>query len=261
MRRVSRVSRTPSTERVLEAAHPLRAVQDRLVTYLLAALVLAALLTIALAAPALAKRGKVGHARRAAHRAATAPAAAALTLASPTPWTFMVYLDGDNDLDPWGWYTLDLMAQGLAAGGYGNVAIPVLYDHWGDLGAEQGIVTAQGYVKLADVPEPDMSSGDTLAAFMAWAMKGWPAERYVLDLWDHGSGWQYLCSDSTTRDAGADPPAGRMMVDELGARHPPRRGAAGQARRHGPLRDLQHGHGRGRATSCAASATSPSAPS
>ena len=215
MRRVSRVSRTPSTERVLEAAHPLRAVQDRLVTYVLAALVLAALLTIALATPALAKRGKGGTHGAPPAGAATAPAAAALTLASPTPWTFMVYLDGDNDLDPWGWYTIDLMAQGLAAGGHGNVAIPVLYDHWDALGAEQGIVTAQGYVKLADVPEPDMSSGDTLAAFMDWAMKGWPAERYVLDVWDHGSGWQYLCSDSTTRDAGAVPPADRMMIDDL----------------------------------------------
>ena len=127
----------------------------------------------------------------------------------------MVYLDGDNNLDPWGWYTLDLMVQGLAAGGHGNVAIPVLYDHWWDGGAEQGVVTAQGYVKLADVPEPDMSSGDTLAAFMEWAMEGWPAERYVLDLWDHGSGWQYLLSDDTTKAAGDDPLDGRMMVDEL----------------------------------------------
>jgi hypothetical protein len=132
------------------------------------------------------------------------------------PWTFMVYLDGDNNLDPWGAYTLDLMAQGLAAGNYGNVAIPVLYDHYGDAGAEQGIVTAQGYVKLADVPEPDMSSGDTLAAFMAWAVDGWPAERYVLDVWDHGSGWHYLCSDSTTMAEPSDDPLhGRMLVDEL----------------------------------------------
>lgn len=138
-----------------------------------------------------------------------------LGTATPAPWTFMVYLDGDNDLDPWGWYTLDLMAQGLAAGGHGNVAIPVLFDHWDARGAERGVVTAAGYVKLADVPEPDMSSGDTLAAFIQWAVKGWPAERFVLDVWDHGSGWQYLCSDSTTRAAGSDPLAGRMMVDEL----------------------------------------------
>ena len=93
--------------------------------------------------------------------------------------------------------------------------IPVLYDHWWDGGAEQGVVTAQGYVKLADVPEPDMSSGDTLAAFMEWAMEGWPAERYVLDLWDHGSGWQYLSPTDTTKAAGDDPLDGRMMVDEL----------------------------------------------
>jgi hypothetical protein len=151
--------------------------------------------------------------------AAVSPAAATPRAPSQlTPWTFMIYLDGDNDLDPWGQYTIDLMTQGLAAGGHGNVAIPVLYDHYGDGGAEQGIVTAAGFVKLADVPEPDMSSGDTLAAFMEWAMEGWPAERYVLDVWDHGSGWQYLCSDSTTRADGSDDPLhGRMMVDDLAA--------------------------------------------
>ncbi len=145
-----------------------------------------------------------------------APAAPGAGSQSAAPWTFMVYLDGDNNLDAWGAYTLDLMAQGLAAGDYGNVAIPVLYDHYGDGGAEQGIVTAEGFVKLADVPEPDMSSGDTLAAFLEWAMEGWPAERYVLDVWDHGAGWYYLCSDSTTQAQESDDPLhGRMLVDEL----------------------------------------------
>jgi hypothetical protein len=219
MRRLSRVPRTPPTERVLTAtaADALRAVQQRLTLYVLAALAILALLTLALSAPALAKRG----AGSGAAGGGRAPAKAA-------PWTFMVYLDGDNNLDPWGWYTLDLMAQGLAAAGQGNVRIPVLYDHQGDTGAEQGVVTAQGYVKLADVAEPDMSSPDTLARFIAWAVDGWPAQRYVLDLWDHGSGWQYLLSDDVTEDAAPDDPlAGRMSVDGLG------RGiAAGEAAAH-----------------------------
>jgi hypothetical protein len=181
-------------------------------------LALAAVLALAICGPALAGGKRQIRATPSSTTPASPAAATTPVLASsPTAWTFMVYLDGDNDLDPWGQYTIDLMAQGLAAGGYGNVAIPVLYDHYGDGGAEQGVVTAQGFVKLADVPEPDMSSGDTLAAFVEWAMAGWPAERYVLDLWDHGSGWHYLCSDSTTRAAGAVPPDDRMMIDELAA--------------------------------------------
>jgi len=182
---------------------------------LLAALALVAVLLLALCAPASAKKGgKKGAVQ------APPPPAPSVSYALPAPpsaWTFMIYLDGDNDLDPWGRYTIDLMAQGLAAGDFGNVAIPVLYDHFGDGGAEQGVVTAAGFVKLADIPEPDMASGDTLAAFVEWAMVNFPAERYVLDLWDHGSGWHYLCFDSTTRAAGAEPPDDRMMIDELAA--------------------------------------------
>ncbi len=189
MDRSSRTARARHTTAVVRTTRHARAL------HLTVAAALVIMLLLALSAPAFA----------APPAASTAP-----------PWTFMVYLDGDNNLDPWGEYTLDLMAQGLAAGDHGNVAIPVLYDHYGDAGAEQGIVTAQGYVKLADLPEPDMSSGDTLAAFMEWAIDGWPAERYVLDVWDHGSGWHYLCSDSTTMAEPSDDPLhGRMLVDEL----------------------------------------------
>jgi hypothetical protein len=196
---MDRSSRTPRASRALR---------------LLAALALVAALFLLLCSPAFARRGGSNGAAQAT-TAPPSPSAPYTMPTSPSAWTFMIYLDGDNDLDPWGLYTIDLMVRGLAAGGYGSVAIPVLYDHEGAGGAEQGVVTAQGYVKLADVPEPDMSSGDTLAAFIEWAMKGWPAERYVLDMWDHGSGWHYLCSDSTTRAAGAEPPDDRMLIDEL----------------------------------------------
>jgi len=96
---------------------------------LLAALALVAVLLLALCAPASAKKGgKKGAVQ------APPPPAPSVSYALPAPpsaWTFMIYLDGDNDLDPWGRYTIDLMAQGLAAGDFGNVAIPVLYDHFG----------------------------------------------------------------------------------------------------------------------------------
>ena len=127
----------------------------------------------------------------------------------------MVYLDGDNNLDPWAQYTVDLMVQGLAASNRGNVSVVVVWDHPGATGGEKGVVTASGYRKLADVPEPDMSSGTTLAQFIGWAMRAYPAERYVLNMWDHGSGWVYLASDDTTEAAGTSPSGGRMLVADL----------------------------------------------
>ena len=127
--------------------------------------------------------------------------------AAAKSWTVMVYLDGDNNLDPWAQYTLDLMAQGLSSDA--DLSVVVLYDHAGAADDEKLLVTADGIQKLGSVPEPDMASPATLAAFVGWAMKAYPAERYVLDVWDHGYGWIKLCDDDSS---------GRSMsVDELAA--------------------------------------------
>jgi len=136
-----------------------------------------------------------------------------LVLASAPPssaaarqaWTVMVYLDGDNDLDPWGWYNLDQMARGLTSAR--DVTIVVLYDHAGSTGAEKWLVVPGGRRLLASVPEPDMGSPATLASFVSWAMETFPADKYVLDLWNHGRGWAYFASDDTS--------GSRMMIPEL----------------------------------------------
>ncbi len=142
--------------------------------------------------------------------AASAPilAADAVTIdTSPKAWTVMVYLDGDNNLDPEGWWTMDAMVTGLLADSSVNVF--VLYDHEGDEGAEEFLVTSEGIEKLADVPEPDMASADTLEAFVTKAMTEYPADRYLLNIWDHGGGWISVCTDE---DSG-----GRMYIPDMAA--------------------------------------------
>ena len=42
---------------------------------------------------------------------------------------------------------------------------------------------------VADLGELDMGSSDTLVEFATWAIQTYPADRYVLILSDHGSGW------------------------------------------------------------------------
>ena len=118
----------------------------------------------------------------------------------------MVYLDGDNNLDPWAWYNLDQMARGLTSAR--DVTIVVLYDHAGNTGAEKWLVVPGGRRLLGpSVPEPDMGSPATLSSLTAWAMKTYPADKYVLDLWDHGRGWAYFASDDTS--------GSRMMIPDL----------------------------------------------
>jgi hypothetical protein len=122
-------------------------------------------------------------------------------------WTIMVFIDGDNDLDYQGWMTLDLLAAGLSSPSALNVV--ALYDHYGAAGAERYLVTADGYTKVGDVAEPDMGSGASVAEFVTWAMTAYPADRYTLDLWDHGGGWMYFSRDSTSDT--------RMYISDLAA--------------------------------------------
>ena len=43
---------------------------------------------------------------------------------------------------------------------------------------------------IADLGELDMGAPETLTDFVQWAMQAYPAENYLLVLWNHGRGWQ-----------------------------------------------------------------------
>ena len=112
-------------------------------------------------------------------------------------WTFMVYLAADNNLEGAG---IDDFLQMADVGSNSDVNILVLFDRipgnddrygdWTD--------TRRGIVNFGDVPdalwgtsmgELNMGAPQTLIDFVVWGMQNYPADKYVIDLWDHGSGW------------------------------------------------------------------------
>lgn len=113
-------------------------------------------------------------------------------------WTFLVYMDGDNNLEP---AAIDDFLEMAPWGSDANVIIAVLfdrspgyddrYDDWTD--------TRRGVINNGDVPDAnwgvslgELNMGDpqTLIDFVEWGMQFWPASNYAVVLWDHGSGWQ-----------------------------------------------------------------------
>lgn len=114
----------------------------------------------------------------------------------PTPvtkatWTFMVYLDADNDLDP---YASGDLAEMMAVGSTAEINIIVQYDGYSTPSitktayrykVEKGTLT-----KLADLGEVNMASAQTISEFISYAASNYPAERYALVLWNHGNGWK-----------------------------------------------------------------------
>lgn len=101
-------------------------------------------------------------------------------------WTFMVYLDADNDLDP---YASGDLAEMMEVGSTAQVNIIVQHDGYQKPAyrykVEKGVLA-----KLADLGEVNMASAQTISDFISFSAANYPAERYALVLWNHGNGWK-----------------------------------------------------------------------
>jgi hypothetical protein len=104
-------------------------------------------------------------------------------------WTFMVYLNADNNLDSFGENDLNEMAT-PACGSNSWRNVVVLIDRaYGP--AELFYITAFGQKrKLENCGEIDMGDYRQLVKFVRKSVQMYPADHYSLVIWNHGSGWQ-----------------------------------------------------------------------
>jgi hypothetical protein len=113
-------------------------------------------------------------------------------------WTFLVYMDGDCDLED---AAIDDFLEMAAVGSDPNVNVVVVLDRIPGYDARFGDWTGTrvGLIAPGDVPAPswgasigevNMGSPQTLKNFVAWGVTNYPAARYAVILWDHGDGWQ-----------------------------------------------------------------------
>jgi Clostripain family len=109
-----------------------------------------------------------------------------VTPSAPARWTFMLYLDADNDLDS---YSQSDLRELMAVGSRAEVNIIVQYDGYGTP-AVRYKVEKGALVKLVDLGEINMASSAALTDFIDFGVTKYPAEHYALVLWDHGDGYR-----------------------------------------------------------------------
>jgi len=103
-------------------------------------------------------------------------------------WTFMVYMAADNDLSIAGESDL---AEMRAVGSTADVNVLVELDHQGGRGTSRYLIRRDGADEdRIHLGETDSADPKVLTSFAAWAIRNYPAERYALILWSHGSGWE-----------------------------------------------------------------------
>jgi clostripain len=123
-------------------------------------------------------------------------------------WTFMVYLDCDNNLESAGIEDINEMET---VGSTDDVNIVVQMDRsaiegydesngdWTD--AKRFYVTQDQDMniinsdEIMDLDEVNMGDPQTLTNFTIWAIDNYPAENYALVLWDHGGAFWGVCWD------------------------------------------------------------------
>ena len=121
--------------------------------------------------------------------------------AQKAKWTFMVYLDADNDLEKYGIADFNEMET---VGSSSDVQIIVQMDRSPNYDATNGDwadtrrfrVIKDNDTKtitspvLQNLGEANMGDPNTLVSFVNWAKLNYPADHYCLVLWDHGGGWR-----------------------------------------------------------------------
>lgn len=105
-------------------------------------------------------------------------------------WTVMVYLAGDNDLDGAGVGDLKEMKK---VGSKNGVNIIAQFDRIGKKGTTKRYFIRPGGVLDADIVKDlgEINTGDpkVLIDFILWGAENYPAEHYLVVVWNHGAGW------------------------------------------------------------------------
>lgn len=148
----------------------------------------------------------------------TGPATATST---PKQWTLMVYICADNDLETSGLVDVNEMER---VGSSDQVNVVTMLDRIPDYDNADGDWTeARTYYVQRDAceyvinspqvrtaAEANMSSPEELGAFVDWAKTSYPASKYALIVWDHGSGPLYgsniggICFDESSGNSYMD---------------------------------------------------------
>ncbi|RMG91803.1 MAG: hypothetical protein D6708_07135, partial [Candidatus Dadabacteria bacterium] len=139
-------------------------------------------------------------------------------------WAVFVYLDGDNNLEPFALKDLDEMERALPADG--SVEVWVLVDRAEGYAEAEGNWTGARIYRVrpdpnegirsevvAEAGELNMGDPATLRRFLGKGLAAVPARHRALILWDHGGGWSAHATDE--KAPGAPEETDHLTLPEL----------------------------------------------
>lgn len=107
--------------------------------------------------------------------------------AAEKEWTFMIFLNADNNLDSFGVDDLAEMSQGGGSNEFRNIICLLDREHGP---ATTHYVTAEGSQIIKENGELDMGDYKEFVKYVTDTAKAYPAKHYAAIFWNHGSGWK-----------------------------------------------------------------------
>jgi hypothetical protein len=150
--------------------------------------------------------------RRRANSARVRSSISTRTTVKPVPakWILLVYMAGDNNLQGAGKSDLAEMKR---VGSSPNLQIIVQFDTRS--GTTRYRVEKNSVRALGTFAKTNTGSAKTLSSFIRWALAEYPAEHVILDVWNHGGGWENLPKDFDYESLRSTRPARAGKLDRL----------------------------------------------
>lgn len=133
---------------------------------------------------------------------------AAPVSATEKEWTWMVFLNADNNLDEFGVQDQEEMAK-IGSNDFLNIVS--LIDR--EKGPASLNYIEKGNIKLLkDMGELDMGDYKQMVSFVKETVAAYPAKHYALIIWNHGAGWKF--KGGSTKGISYDDSTGNHITTE-----------------------------------------------
>lgn len=131
-------------------------------------------------------------------------------------WTFLLFLNGHNNLDSFGSMNINSMEE---VGSSDKVNFVVQWASLANQDTQRLYITKDSDKSkvtspvIEKMPAVDMGDYKELVKFIEWGVKKYPAKKYFVAVWNHGSGWHRIKQD-IYRDISYDENTGNHITTE-----------------------------------------------
>jgi cysteine peptidase C11 family protein len=132
-------------------------------------------------------------------------------MSSQAEWTWLIYMAGDNNLEGAGKEDLDEMQ---IVGSDSKINIVVQFD------TEQNkttryLVEKNNLKVLQEMPGVNCGDPKVLTDFIKWGTKNYPANYYLVNVWNHGGGWENLPADYNWENVRSSNPLKQSKIKQF----------------------------------------------